>query len=127
MIPTVGNREEGIDELKAAIARAWPGAEIHRLRRITVDYGDDIEGELAKLDREIHRDERLAPSMPPRWLALQLLEHSAEAKRAGPREPRRDGHRPAAGGQPRLPGAAPGRRRRRPCWPSAATASPMAW
>jgi ferrous iron transport protein B len=46
-----------------------------------VDYGHDIEGELAKLQAEICRDEVLEAAMPPRWLALQLLENNAEAKR----------------------------------------------
>ena len=44
-----------------------------------MDYGHDIEGELKKLETEILRDETLAASMPPRWLALQLLEGSPAA------------------------------------------------
>ena len=78
VIPTVGNREEGIAELKAALASAARG-EDPRLRRIPVDYGHDLHGELEKLETEVARDERLAAVMPPRWLALQLLEGGAEA------------------------------------------------
>lgn len=81
VIPTVGNREQGIPELKALLATLARG-ESTRCRRITVDYGHDIEGELAKLETEICRDEKLEAAMPPRWLALQLLENNAEAKRA---------------------------------------------
>ncbi|WP_243304274.1 ferrous iron transport protein B [Geothrix oryzisoli] len=80
VIPTVGNREQGIPELKTLLA-AMARGESNRCRRITVDYGHDIEGELAKLETEICRDEKLEAAMPPRWLALQLLENSAEAKR----------------------------------------------
>lgn len=80
VIPTVGNREQGIPELKALLATLARG-ESARCRRITVDYGHDIEGELRKLETEICRDEQLEAAMPPRWLALQLLENSAEAKR----------------------------------------------
>ncbi len=80
VIPTVGNREQGIPELKALLA-AMARGEASRCRRITVDYGHDIEGELANLETEICRDERLEASMPPRWLALQLLENNADAKR----------------------------------------------
>jgi ferrous iron transport protein B len=79
VIPTVGNREQGIPELKSLLA-AMARGESNRCRRITVDYGHDIEGELAKLETEICRDERLEASMPPRWLALQLLENNADAK-----------------------------------------------
>ena len=80
VIPTVGNREQGITELKALLA-AMARGESNRCRRITVDYGHDIEGELHKLESEIGRDEQLKAAMPPRWLALQLLENNAEAKR----------------------------------------------
>ncbi|MDP1831289.1 MAG: ferrous iron transport protein B [Geothrix sp.] len=80
VIPTVGNREQGITELKRLLA-AMARGESSRCRRITVDYGHDIEGELTKLQTEIGRDERLQATMPPRWLALQLLENNAEAKR----------------------------------------------
>ncbi|MBK9795409.1 MAG: ferrous iron transport protein B [Holophagaceae bacterium] len=80
IIPTVGNREQGIDELKELLGKMARG-ESNRCRRITVDYGHDIEGELAKLQTEICRDEQLEASMPPRWLALQLLENNVEAKR----------------------------------------------
>ena len=80
VLPTVGNREQGITELKSLLASMARG-ESNRCRRITVDYGHDIEGELSKLQAEICRDERLKAAMPPRWLALQLLENNAEAKR----------------------------------------------
>ncbi len=80
VIPTVGNRELGITELKVLLASMARG-ESNRCRRVTVDYGHDIEGELAKLQAEICRDELLEAAMPPRWLALQLLENNAEAKR----------------------------------------------
>ncbi|WP_026854100.1 ferrous iron transport protein B [Geothrix fermentans] len=80
VIPTVGNREQGIPELKVLLA-AMARGESNRCRRITVDYGHDIEGELAKLETEIRRDEKLEAATPPRWLALQLLENNAEAKR----------------------------------------------
>lgn len=78
VVPTVGNREEGIGALKSALAAAARG-EDPRLRRIPVDYGHDLEGELRELEAEIGRDELLAKAMPIRWLALQMLEGGAEA------------------------------------------------
>ena len=78
VVPTVGNREEGIGALKTALASAARGGD-PRLRRIPVDYGHDLRGELAKLEAEIARDEHLAKKMPIRWLALQLLESGGEA------------------------------------------------
>lgn len=78
VVPTVGNREEGIGALKAALAAAARGDD-PRVRRIPVEYGHDLQGELVKLESEIARDELLAKTMPIRWLALQLLEGGAEA------------------------------------------------
>lgn len=78
VIPTVGNREEGIAGLKEALAAVVSGADT-KVRRIPVDYGHDLQGELVKLETEIRRDEVLAKTMPIRWLALQLLEGGAEA------------------------------------------------
>lgn len=80
VLATIGNRAQGIPELKSLLASVARG-ECDRCRRITVDYGHDIEGELKKLQTEIARDEQLSAGMPPRWLALQLLENSPEAKR----------------------------------------------
>ena len=79
VIPTVGNREEGIDRVKEAILRVSRGDD-PRMRKIVVHYGDDLEGELAKLVHEIYRDEQLASARIPRWLALQLLERTPDAE-----------------------------------------------
>jgi ferrous iron transport protein B len=79
VVATVGNREEGVGELKTLLASLARG-ETERCRTIAVDYGHDLEGEIRKLEGEIGRDETLAASMPPRWLALQLLEGSPAAQ-----------------------------------------------
>jgi ferrous iron transport protein B len=77
VVPTVGNREEGIAALRAAIAKA--ARDGRPAPRGTVNYGHDLENELAKLEREIGRDEELAQAAPPRWLALRLLEQAPGA------------------------------------------------
>jgi len=79
VIATVGNREEGIAELKAALADVALGRD-PRVRPIRVDYGHDIEGEIRTLKAEIARDEKLAAAVSPRWLVLQMLEGSKEAE-----------------------------------------------
>jgi len=79
VIPTVGNREDGILELKDAIARVAAQQE-PAVRPVTIVYGEDIDRELGKLQREISRDERLAAERPSRWLSLQLLERAPEAQ-----------------------------------------------
>ncbi len=72
VVPTVGNRGEGTDALKEAIV----GSSTERRH---VSYGDDIEGELRKIEEQIARDEVLAGRFPPRWAALKLLERTPDA------------------------------------------------
>ncbi len=77
VVPTVGNREEGLGELKQVLAAAAAG-ERSRFRKVAVNFGEDIEGEIGKLEGEIRRDERLAGLRRPRWLAQQLLEDNPD-------------------------------------------------
>jgi ferrous iron transport protein B len=124
VVPTVGNRGEGTDELKKAIVespkvppsrqgsfggasrkpdgpafaprgstelrrgkpkigRAGTGDVVAAGVRVAggrhVSYGDDIEGELRKLEEQIARDEVLTSRVPPRWAALKLLERAPDA------------------------------------------------
>ncbi|HWQ09175.1 MAG TPA: ferrous iron transporter B, partial [Holophaga sp.] len=78
VVPTVGNREEGLEDLKQTLLKVAQG-EDPRIRKVRVNYGVDIEKELARLAEEIQRDEKLAAEVPPRWLALQLIERSPDA------------------------------------------------
>lgn len=80
VVPTVGNRQDGIEALKEALASVVGGHD-PRTRSVPVEYGHDIEGELKKIEAEILRDEQLGGVLQPRWLALQLLEGSLEATR----------------------------------------------
>ena len=88
VIPTVGNRAMGFDALKTALAEV-PEGRVPKVRDFEaetsghgpMDYGHDIEGELSKLMACIRRDEALVQGVKPRWLAIQLLEGSAEAIR----------------------------------------------
>jgi len=64
VVPTVGNREEGLVELKRVLAAAATG-QVERSRTVAVNFGEDIEGEIGKLEAEIRRDERLAGQRRP--------------------------------------------------------------
>lgn len=82
VIPTVGNRGEGIEALKTAILAAVQGGDPSldpSLWPPRVAYGDDLEGEIRKLAEEIRRDERLVADLPSRWLALRLMEGAEDA------------------------------------------------
>ncbi len=80
VVPVIGNRQVGIPQILESLARMKDGSE-PSLRRIHVNYGEDIEGELAKVGQEINRDERLASQFPTRWTGLQLLEGTPSAQK----------------------------------------------
>ncbi|WP_306589512.1 ferrous iron transport protein B [Geothrix sp. 21YS21S-4] len=92
VVATVGNRKEGLDDLKAAILQAAQNSDPARdptQGSPRVAYGDDIEGEVRKLAEEVRRDEKLTEHLSGRWWALRLLEgardavEQAEASHAG--------------------------------------------
>ncbi|MGL5513521.1 MAG: FeoB small GTPase domain-containing protein, partial [Sporomusa sp.] len=71
VVRTVGNRNEGTDELLAAAINA---ASVQR-QPIRVDYGDDVEQKIALLTQEVESIEDL--KYPKRWLAVKLLENDS--------------------------------------------------
>ena len=77
LVPTVGNRGEGVAALRKTIAEARRG---QRPPCARVDYGADIEEELRKIEEQIGRDEVLAGGHPASPTALKLLERSPEAE-----------------------------------------------
>ncbi len=74
VIETVGSRGVGIDALKAAIARC-----ASRPSRVpfALDYGAQLEAEIAALADQSAADPALSARYSPRWLALRLLEGDA--------------------------------------------------
>ena len=48
------------------------------VRSFTIDYGPDIEEEIARLGREIARYPQIFTVFPQRWLAVKLLEQDHE-------------------------------------------------
>ncbi|MBP1627631.1 MAG: feoB, partial [Holophagaceae bacterium] len=77
VVTTVASTGEGLEALKAAVLEVAPGTSAPMMPH--VNYGLDIEGQVAKLEQEIARDEKLATAMPPRRLALRLLEGAPDA------------------------------------------------
>ncbi len=82
VVATIGNRTEGLDALKSAIANLLAETTTPPPRFLQVPYGSDIERELEGLVTEIRRDEDLAAQQPPRRLAVQLLEGAVPALEA---------------------------------------------
>jgi ferrous iron transport protein B len=80
VVPTVGTSGRGMPELKAAIAAA---ARAHRTPQpLNLRYGSEIEPHVDDIAAELSALRGFAPSLRPRWMALQLLEGDADVIRA---------------------------------------------
>ena len=77
VVPTVGNRGRGIDELMAAAAAVNDA----RPEPARVTYGHMVEGEVARLAFLAGADEKLTARYDPRWLAVKLLEKDQDVAR----------------------------------------------
>jgi len=77
IVPTVGNKGKGKTELlNAIIETAWQGKTV---RTHKVNYGGEIEAELAKIEALItNNEQQLAQKYDSRWLAVKLLEQDSD-------------------------------------------------
>jgi len=80
VIPTVGTSGRGIPELKAAVAAAGTGR--IAARPLDLRYGSEIEPHVDDISGAISSLRGFAPSLRPRWMALQLLEGDEDAQKA---------------------------------------------
>ncbi|MGQ9778036.1 MAG: ferrous iron transport protein B [Thermodesulfobacteriota bacterium] len=69
VVETVGNKGEGMDDLKEAIVNRL----IKRRDSFRIDYGQDIEAEIERLEKLLNISE-----YPSRWAAIKLLEGDRE-------------------------------------------------
>ena len=78
VVPLVAARGQGTPELLEAVDGVAEGTLASR--GIDLQYGHDVEGEIAKLEKLIAGNS-LAGTYPPRWLAVKLLEEDEEIVR----------------------------------------------
>lgn len=77
IVPTVGHKGRGVDELLDVVVQRALGR--IDLPPATISYGREINEELEKLERLINdHEKKLTQSYPARWLALKLLENDPE-------------------------------------------------
>jgi ferrous iron transport protein B len=76
VIPTVGHRNQGTDELlEGIVSFASAGA---RGKRAPIPYGKEVEEEIGRLEGVIRQNGRPSEDYPLRWFALKLLEGDEE-------------------------------------------------
>ena len=80
VVPMEANRNRGTVELIDEIAKVADG-EI-QIPRLIVNYGREVEEEIAKLERHISAAGDLAQQYPARWLAVKLLERDQQVVEA---------------------------------------------
>lgn len=76
VVPTVGNKNQGMKELlEAAVKTAEDkiGIQEHILR-----FGKEVDPEIKKIQRIISKDSNLVSQYSPSWLAIKLLEDDSE-------------------------------------------------
>jgi ferrous iron transport protein B len=77
IVPTVGNKAKGIDELLKSIVSTVKNTSHDDTRKI-INYGDKIEKELKQIEQLVDREHHLAKKYGSRWLAVKLLEQDKE-------------------------------------------------
>jgi ferrous iron transport protein B len=78
IVPTIGNRGKGVEELLEAVAGI--GANGNDRPGIRVDYGSLIEREIDGIQEALAKERNGHTGPPPRWLSLKLLEGDKEIK-----------------------------------------------
>ena len=79
VVHMVASRNDGTKELLNEVVRAAEGQA--EARRFKIDYGTEVEEEIAKLEDLISKDGELCQRYSPRWLAIKLLEEDEEVIR----------------------------------------------
>ena len=78
IIPTVGNKGRGKEKLLTAALEVASNTEKPSPRQ--VDYGKEIEAEIAKLTALIEQENVVVQGVPIRWVALKLLEGDTDLR-----------------------------------------------
>lgn len=77
MVPTVGSRGQGVQDLLETAVLAMEQDSLPRMP----DYGDDIEEYIEKISEVLARDASFATTYSARWIAIKLIEKDADAQR----------------------------------------------
>lgn len=94
VVPTVGKKGRGGEELKEVILNTYKtgyeeackgcGACLGMSREkgsFRIDYGEELESILMPLEKRLSEDPKISARYPARWLAVKLMENDSEARR----------------------------------------------
>ncbi|MHB1376418.1 MAG: ferrous iron transport protein B [Candidatus Humimicrobiaceae bacterium] len=76
IVQTVGNKSKGIEELLGAAAQVFE--KTPERKKIIINYGEEIENEIIKIENLLKNNNDLLKKFNLRWLAIKLLEQDKE-------------------------------------------------
>lgn len=79
IIPTIGNKRQGMDKLSEAIVNVATGTYQFNGKRLS--YGRELDEEITKISQIISKKASVPEKYPLHWLSLKLLENDSEIKR----------------------------------------------
>jgi ferrous iron transport protein B len=78
IVPSVGHKNQGTEKLLDMITSIAAGD--NGYGNVTVNYGREVEEELAKIKLLIAEEKTLSRKYPPRWLSVKLMENDRDAR-----------------------------------------------
>jgi ferrous iron transport protein B len=79
IVPTVGSKKKGMDELlRSAVSAATANRD---QKHTLVNYGKEAEEEIARIVSILSEDSSVTNGFRPRWVALKLLENDVEVSK----------------------------------------------
>ena len=79
VVPTIGNKGRGKNELRQTIHSTYKDKQ--KVMPLRLDYGETLEPILMPLEKELSGDPRLMEHYSSRWLAVRLIEGDSEVQR----------------------------------------------
>jgi len=76
IVQTVGNKSKGIEELLGIAAQVFE--KTPERKKIIINYGEEIENEIIKIENLLKNNNDLLKKFNLRWLAIKLLEQDKE-------------------------------------------------
>ncbi len=77
MVPTVGSKGRGLEDLQEKIIAVYEGSENY-VRRIRINYGNQTEETLSQMQATIEQGCQLPATVASRYLALKVLENDMD-------------------------------------------------
>ena len=77
IVPTVGSKGKGIKKLFDKVIDVYE-ENLPEARHVNINFGEQLEKSIQKVEASIKQDRELAVRIPPRFLAIKLLEKDKE-------------------------------------------------